>query len=794
MMNHYLKTSFRALSRRPLLSILNIIGLSVGLGCFLVIALYLYQENTYEKGFSDYDRIYRLEEEFLGMGRTASASSNLQYQLDEIAGVESYVRLTLVARSEGVVEIGDKKIKSPAVLNATEGMFDVFDFDFQQGDPITALDGPDKAVLTKEFAIRLFGGENAVGRTFQFQDKDLVVTGVLAEQPFRSHLKFDFISSNLYNPKYSDNRWWMIGGSLYVKMVRPVSPDEINTRLDEIAKTHAYPIVNNSELSPDEWLASANKVQFFAKPIRDIYLRSNVKFELSPNGDAQSRATLSIIGTFILLIAIINFMNLTTARSSQRTKEIGVRKVLGTRKGGLVSQFLLESTLITFLAAVVGAGLSEIFIALLNQALGEVVSISILGYPVLGLYVFIGVFAVGILAGLYPAFYLSSVKMIPLLKGMKLGQVLNLGNAKILRNGLVVLQFAISSTLIIGAFFVHSQLRHLKNIDLGFDQEQVLVVPYNFNYQENNEALRTELLRIPQVKAVSFNGRMPADQSSSIMSVMLGAENTVALNAFLVDPYYKETLGLKMMHGNWFDPDKKATDSLVVLNESAIKAIGFEGEPVGQVFGNYWRVIGVVENFFVDNYRDQVGPTIMTYDQTAPNQLAIKLDAQDMATTLPMIQSVIEGLRGEIFEYHYLDQNFAEAFNKEKQNGDAILIFTILAIFISCLGLFGLAAFTADQRQHEFGIRKVLGAGVKDIVKNFSFDFIKLILLAFAVSVPLSVYAVNLWLNTYANRIELGVFGFFLAGICSVAIALSTIAFQSLKAGRLNPVETLRNE
>ncbi|WP_422356518.1 FtsX-like permease family protein [Roseivirga pacifica] len=792
MISHYLKTSVRSMVKRPLLSTLNILGLSVGLGCFLVISLYLYQENTYEKAFSDYDRIYRLEEEFLGMGRTAWSTSNLQYKLDEIPGVETYVRVSL--SREGKVSLGDKYFRSLKVLMTSEKLFEVFDFRLLLGDAKTALDGSGKAVLTKKFAIKLFGNEEVVGQTFKYHDKDVLVTGVLDDQSFKTHLKFDFISSDLFNPEYSDNRWWGIGGYTYIKTSQPVDPKFIDERLDEISKNYAYPIVNSSELTADEWLASANKVQFFAKPIRDIYLGSNEKFELSANGDKQARVTLSIIGIFILVIAVINFMNLTTARSSQRTKEIGLRKVLGTRKRNLVMQFLLESTLITFFAAIIGAGLSELFIAILNYSLGEVISISILGYPILGLYVFLGVLVVGVLAGTYPAFYLSSVKMIPLLKGMKLGQVLNLRSARTLRNGLVVLQFAISSTLIIGAYFVYSQLQHLKTIDLGFNEEQVLVVPYDFQANDNPEAIRNELLRIPGVKGLSFNNRMPAEKSENVMSTMLGPDKTVAFNVFQADPYYAETLGLKMLSGEWFSPNQPTSDSLVILNESGLEAVGLEGDPIGQVFGNYWRVIGVVENFFVNNYREEIGPAIMTYAQTTPNRLAIKLDVNDLQATISRVQSTWEEMRGEAFEYEYLDQNFVEVFNQEKQNADAVLIFTILAIFISCLGLFGLAAFTADQREHEFGVRKVLGASVLDIVRSFGFDFAKLILLAFMVAIPISVYAVNLWLDGYADRISLGVLGFVIAAIISFGIAFLTIAFQSLKTSRLNPVETLRNE
>ncbi|MEC7753577.1 FtsX-like permease family protein [Roseivirga sp. UBA1976] len=794
MIAHYLKTSFRALRKNPLLSTLNIVGLSVGLGCFLVIVTYLYQENTYEKGFTDYDRIYRLEEEFLGMGRTAWSTSNLQYKLNEIPEIESYVRLSVDQGNEAKAINGEKIIKMPKVLKATDGLFEVFDFSLQQGDVARAIDGPNKAVLTKDFARRLFATEDVMGKTFEYMGKELMVTGVLADQVFETHLKFDFISSNLYNPEYTDKRWWGIGGYIYIKTTEPLKPQLLNKQLDEISKTYVYPVVNNSELSAEEWLSSANKIQFFAKPIRDIYLGSNEKFEIGANGDKQTRVTLSIIGIFILVIAIINFMNLTTARSSLRTKEIGLRKVLGTRRGRLVFQFLTESTLITLFAALIGAGLSELFITLLNQKLGEVIGLSILSYPMLGVYILLGVLVVGFLAGIYPAFYLSSVKMIPLLKGMKLGQVLNLGNARTLRNGLVVLQFTISSTLIIGSYFVYSQLQHLKSVDVGFDKEQVLVISHSFDATVNLEALRNELLTVPGVEQASFNSRLPADRSVNIMSTMLGPEKSVAFNAFQVDPYYAETLGLQLLQGKWFSPGQSVSDSLVVLNRAGLEAVGLEGDPVGQVFGNYWRVIGVVEDFIVDNYREQIGPAIMTYDQSSPGQLAIKLSSQNVAATVASVQKVWEGLMAGPFEYKYLDQNFTEILNKEKQNADAVLVFTILAIFISCLGLFGLAAFMADQRAHEFGIRKVLGASVADIVRNFGFDFTRLIVLAFVVAIPVSVYAVNLWLNGYANRIELGVLGFVIAALLSFGIAFLTIAFQSLKAGRLNPVKTLRNE
>ena len=787
-----LKMTIRSFKKRPLLSTLNLLGLSIGLGCFLVISLYVFQEKNYEKGFSDYDSIYRIEEHFLSMGRLAWTSTNLPYKLDEIPQIASHTRLR---QSSGNIKVEIERVTTKAgrCLTADEHFFEVFDFELLYGSKEEALAAPKQLVLMEATARKLFGRADVVGEVIDLADEGLyTVTAVVRKSVLKSHINFDMLKSESERQPYQPNKWYGIGGYSYAKLKPQVSQAQLQAGLDQLTEEYVFPAVYpGDELTFEQWVESQNKVAFYAKPIRDIYLNSNLQFELGTNGDRQTRVTLSIIGLFILVVASINFMNLSTARSSGRTKEIGVRKVLGAGRGTLVRRFLTESVLATFLAAMIGAGLSELFIRLLNQNLGEVITVSLVNYPILLIYLALLVIVLGVLSGLYPAFYLSSAKMIPLLKGMKLARVLNLDAAKVLRNSLVVLQFTISTTLIIASLFVYQQLQHLKTMDLGFDKDQVLILPNLDDLKEAKYTMRNEFLRIPGVEQGSFTFRLPADGSTAITSTMLDSETSLSLSHFMTDPYLHETLGFNLIDGEWFNPELPQQDSLVIINEAAVKAIGLD-DPVGQVFGNYWRIIGVVEDFYYGGLREAIGPAMFMYTPERHDQLALRIDTEE--APLADLESVWNRFSDEPFEYRYLDQNFERQLKTEKQNADAVLIFTLLAILISCLGLFGLAAFTADQRLHEFGIRKVLGASIKNIMNLFSLDFLKLISIAFLIAVPLAVYGMNLWLQGFNNRIGLNVWSFVVAGAASVLIAFLTIVFQSLKAGNLNPIDTLRNE
>lgn len=771
---------------------MNIAGLSIGIASFLVIVLYIFQETSYEKGFADHERIYRLEKHMLSMGRVAWSGSNLQFVLDEVPEVEAHSRFSV---SYGMKIIEEENYyETDKTIWSDHKFLELFDYKVILGNPEVPLPGPGSVVLTSAMAEKVFGSTDVIGRELEVSKSGVFLISAIIEQPLiKSHLDFDMLIHREEEENFSPNGWYSVHGYTYARLAENVTQAALDEKLTELSRTKIFPNVflPQEGMSFEDWIGQDNHINYKSKPLDDIHLESNLDYEIGAGGDKQSLLTLGLIGLFILTIASINFMNLTTARSSGRTKEIGIRKVLGTRKKGLIIQFLTESMLLTVVAALIGAALAEASVYLINQEFGNVLSISLVKYPSLLLNVGVGVILLGLISGLYPAFYLSSARIIPLLKGMKLSRVLNLNLAKGLRNGLVVVQFTLSTGLIIASLFIYNQLIFLQNKDLGFDMEQSIVISNANDLKKNKQAFKNEILNIPGVEGASFTQRVPGDDFNGIHSVMLDAENSVVMSTFVADLDLFETLGLELADGDWFSPELVKTDSNVVLNQAAALAIGIE-DPVGKIFGNYYRVVGVVEDFNYGSYREGVGPAIFSYSPDNGNRLVIRLDTEKVP--MEQIEEVWSKFTSERISTHWVQQNFEKLLEREDQMANIVACFTGLAILISCIGLFGLAAFTADQRLHEFGIRKVLGATVNDVVRHFSFDFLRLIVIAFLISVPLSVWGVNAWLQSYADRISLRVDVFILAGILALAIAFFTILFQSLKTGKLNPVDTLRSE
>ncbi len=792
MVKHFLKIAIRNLLKKGMLSALNIAGLSIGIAAFLVIVLYIFQETSYEKGFKDYDRIYRVETHFLSMDKVAWTQPNLQFRLNEIPGVEAYTRLAVDFGME--IMLGDESIRTNKTVWTYENFFDVFDYEIIAGDPSRPLTGPGKAVITKSIANKVFGRVDVIGEELKIRKNGTFLVSAVVEDPvIKSHLDFDLLLRKQNDEKYKENGWYNIGGYTYIKTALNTTQELLDDGLLGIAERSIFPNAFKPEegMNFEDYLAHQNHISHYSKPITDVYLNSKLKFEIGSGGDRQTLVTLAIIATFILIIACINFMNLTTARSSGRTKEIGIRKVLGSRKKSLIFQFLAESLLITAISAIIGAALSEVLVVKINQSFGDIIGISLIKYPSLMINVGLGVLIIGLLAGLYPAFYLSSAKVIPLLKGMKLARVLNLNLAKGLRNGLVIVQFTLSTGLIISTFFVYNQLVYLKNKDLGFDKEQSLVITNANDLRKNKAAFRNEILSIPGVESASFTQHVPGDNFNGVHSIMLDGDRSVVMSTFNTDLDFMSTLGLELEDGEWFSQELVKTDSNVVINEAALQVIGLE-EPVGKIFGNYYRIVGVMKDFNFGSLRESVGPAMFAYGAEKGNRLVVRVDLN----RLPVedMTAVWSRFTEEPISYHWLERNFEELLVQEEQMANAVTLFTILAVIISCIGLFGLAAFTADQRLQEFGIRKVLGASILDIIKVFSVDFLKLVGLAFLISVPLTFFGVDAWLQGYADRISITAGAFILAGVLAIVIAFVTILFQSIKTGRLNPVDTIKSE
>lgn len=773
------------------MSLLNILGLSLGIASFMVISLYVYQERSFEQGHENPENLWRIEEHFLSMGHVAWSSANLQFALEDIPEIEAYTRM-LSEQQVTVLKEG-QGIKADKTFTTSNSFFELFHYPLLVGDPEAPFTGPGSAVITQELAMTVFGRVDVVGEPLELKEKgDFIVSAVVAPQISRSHLDFDMLL-HFARPERAASNWYNIGGYLYVRTQPGTTEAQLNSKLDLLVENRVFPesFKPSKDMGFEDWIKHENRIQFMAKPIEDIYLYSKLQFELSAGGDPQILVTLTLIAIFILVIAAINFMNLTTARSSGRTKEIGVRKVLGSNKQGLVIQFLSESLMITLISTLIAAGLSELIIFAINHYFGEVIGLSFFTQPGLLLISLLGVLLLGLLAGVYPAFYLSSAKVIPLLKGMKLSFILNLNMARSFRNGLVVTQFTLSTAMIIATIFIYQQLIYLQDKDLGFQEDQVLVVNNAHDLGKNQQAFKNAILAIPGVESASYSFRTPGDKSKSLHSVMLDANNTISFNVFTVDLDFAKTLGLKMKEGDWFNEDMFLADSIVIINNAAAQMLEIE-KPEATDVGKSVTVVGIVEDFSFGSLKNEIGPAFINISEKEHRKLSIKLNASQVPHD--EISAAWQQFSDLPLETSMLEQNFDELLFKEEQSANTVLAFTGLAIFISCLGLFGLAAFTADQRLHEFGIRKVLGASVGQIVGLFSYDFLKLIGMAFLISVPLSIYGVSQWLQGYADRISMSVGVFVISGLLAIAIAFFTILFQSLKTGRLNPVDTIRNE
>ncbi len=792
MNNIGLKTAFRAFLRKPLLPSLNLFGLSLGIGCFLVISLYLYQENSYEVGFNDYDRIYRVEESFFSMGVSAMSSSNLAHRLPEMPQVELHTRFSNFNGGFKIKQ-GDERIKLARAFSVDNNFFKIFNHQFIQGDTNEVFLNPDEAVVSEATARRLFDRTDVIGEFIELVDfGERKIVGVVAPQKLKSHLDFDIAISPLSTPKYRNPSWFGIGGYSYVKLKEGVLVEDFQSVIDQMTENEVFPVIHpDQNLTFQEWSESPSKIAFITKPIRDIYLESDVQFEIYTNGDSQVRLILRIIGMIILVVASINFMNLTTAKASYRAQEVGVRKVMGASHRSLIISFLKESLLITTLATIIGAGISELFIRIVNLTWNADISISLMSYPQLLAYLAVFTLLLGLLSGAYPAFYLSSARMIPLLKGMRLSSVLNVSGASGLRNTLVIVQFTISITLIVSSFFIFKQISFLRNMDLGFTKDEVMVLRNMPGIKEAKYTLREELLRLPGITEASFTSRVPADGNNSTTATLLDSETSFTLSHFMTDEYLHEVMDFELVAGEWFDPQKVKYDSQVVINRSAAIGLGLE-DPVGTIFGKYWTIIGVVEDFYFQGLRDAVSPAMFMYTPEQHNQLAIKIDT-DLVTTA-MVDEIWSKFTQEPLEYYFLDQNLERQLYKEEQNASAVLAFTVFAVLISCLGLFGLAAFSAEQRKHEFGIRRVLGAGLSNLMKLFSYQFVKLIVISSVIAIPLAVYGLETWLNSFAYRINLTAGYFVVTAIIAVLISLVTLAVQTIQISRTNPVDTLRNE
>jgi len=814
MLRNYLKMAFRNLWKNKGFSAINILGLAIGLATCLLILIYVADELSYDRFNVNANRIYRIDNDVKFGGGSVSlavapAPAGPTF-LRDFPEVEKEVRF----RHNGgrLVKKGNQNIKEESVILADSTLFEVFTLPMIAGDPHTALKDAHTVVITERMAEKYLDATPAtmstvVGRTLTINDSILYkVTGVIRNIPSNSHFHFDFFLSltESEEAKHTDDAWLSGNFQTYILLRKGADPKKLDAKLDDLVKRYVAPLLQNAvHISLEDFKKSGNICVFYLTPLTAIHLHSNKIAELDANGNVQYVYIFSAIAVFILLIACVNFMNLSTARSANRAKEVGIRKVLGSLRKGLVGQFLFESVLISLISLVLALVLAGLLLPVFNQLSGKQMSIGVFARPwmlpaVLGLVV-----VVGMLAGSYPAFFLSAFQPIDVLKG-KVSKGMKAGW---LRNSLVVFQFMISIFLLVGTAVIYQQLQYIHNRDLGFNRDQVLMVNDAYVLGNQARAFGRQVKSMTGVEGTTITGYVPTggngNNDAIFLSPNLDVKKSISTQVWPVDDQYIPVLGMRILAGRNFSKDFLTDSTAVVVNEAAarlmqgVKPVGaklYEIDDLQTKKVKEYHVIGVVQNFNFSSLREVVTP-MMLYLGQDEGRISLRIHAADAHRLAAQMETLWRKMApAQPFSYTFMDEEFNNLYLSEQRMGSISLSFSLLAIFIACLGLFGLTAYAAEQRTREIGIRKVLGATVGGIITLLSRDFLLLVGLAMMIAFPLSWWAMHQWLQDFAYRISIGWEVFVLAAILAMGIAVMTVSFQALRAALANPVKSLRSE
>jgi len=793
MVKNFLLVAFRSMARQMSYSIINVVGLAIGIACSLVIFLFVYGEWSYDRNWTNSDRIYKVGISFFNIGNFATGPERLFNVLpDQFDGVEAATR---VQRENGLPITTDKNQEGIPEKNAAyvdSAFFRVFQHELVAGRLIKA---PNDAVLTESAALKYFGTTDALGKSMLIGDdkKEFFVSGIVKDIDFNTTVRADVMLAN--NALISDEPNWGSASFYNFLLLRETSGRaDLEAALERVLEKNVFPEFGKymGATTFEEYKANPNSVKFHLHGLREIYLDSKLKFEMTPGGNRMNIYVFSAISVFILALAAVNFINLTTARASRRAKEVGIRKTMGTSRGRLVLQFLGESIVITTVAMILSLFLAEVFLLAFTYVTGAPLLTTIWKNP--GIVAVFGVFSVGvgILSGLYPAFYLTAFNPVRVLKG----NVTARGGAGF-RNTLVVFQFAVSMILIVCAFIVQQQLHYAMNKDLGFNKDNVLTIE-KANLIDKTKALSL-LHELEQQSGVVHSTFAAGEPGSTRWNTYYryttpDIPEGLSMNAYPIGPGYFETMGIKVIKGRDFDENLASDSSSIVLNESAVRALGIEEDPIGTTINNVEKVIGVVSDFHWESMHNKIAPLSFRRANRIV-QLSFKVEPNKIKDFLAVAETRWKEIAPkEAFTYHFVDQNFAELLKKDEVFGKAINIFTMLAIFISCLGLYGLSAYTAEQRTKEIGIRKVLGASSSQIVLMLNRKFTILVSVAIAVSIPLSIWLISQWLDSFAYKITPGAGVYVGSVVIALLTAWITVSLHSVRASWVNPSEALKYE
>ncbi len=792
MIRNYLAIAFRHLYKRKFYTAINVIGLAIGLAAGLLITLYVLDELSYDRFHEWADRIYRVTTETNFNGNLSGIAST-NYHVgevidDEIPEIETTLRVRQLW--ERTVKIDDE-LYTPQTLAVDSNFFQFFTFPLKEGNPATALDDPSSVVVTEALARELFGRSSYVmGKTLTMGEKVYRVTGVAENPPTNAHFHFEMLKQ--FKPRVGNRiNWGNVSGtvSTYFLLAENASVEEIPAKIKEVALKYNPNMAEGIKIGKFD-------VKFTAQPLTDIHLHSNLEMELEGNSDVRYVYIFSIIALFVLVIAGVNYVNLSTARSADRAREVGVRKTLGALREPLIAQFLIESLLVSLTATLLGLGLAELFRRPFNQLANKELSLNLFETPTLGIAVLMVGLGVGLLAGLYPAFYLTRFKPVQVLRG----SLMTGRKGRSFRNALVIFQFAISIALIVCTAVVYQQLQFMQNKKLGYDQENVVIL--NNAVESSFESFINEVKAHPQVRSVTATSQSPhmITNAQGGLQVRGQAEDQMyQLNRFFVDPNFLETFKISLKEGRNFSEDLASDSVAMILNEAAVRQMGIDDPLNTQVKrNNEWhQIIGVAEDFHFQSLRNEIAPMfiLLGRDPGYYNNLDIRISGKDIPGTLAFLEETWQKFSpNNPFHYSFLDQDYEALYRTEMRLGQVFGIFTGLAIFVACLGLLALVAFMAEQRTKEIGIRKVMGASVRSIVLLLSRGYTKLIIIALVVAIPTSYLVMRQWLADFAYRADLNIWIFIGAGFISLLIAWLSVSYQSIKAALANPVDALRDE
>jgi putative ABC transport system permease protein len=795
MLRNYLKIAFRSLARNSVYSFINIVGLSIGITCSILILLWVADELTFDTYFSKHNTIYQVKQNSK-VDSGISTRPFIPLPLFEILQQQDsrIKNAAITINQTALLTVGDRKITKNG-LDVSESFLEIFDFQMIYGNLETALTNPRSIVLTQSTAKALFGTDDALGKMVQVKienDEELKVTGIIADPPNNISFRVDFLLPFTYFEatsvwvQYAKNNWNNNAFFTYVELQPGVDKADVDNTIRDLIKKH-HPEGSEREI----FLHGMNRWR----------LHNNFENGKESGGLITYVQLFSGIAIFILIIACINFMNLATARSEHRAREVGIRKSVGSNRKQLILQFLGESIMISAIAFILSIVLVELTLPLYNIFINKQLTINYASPLLWSLGIGL-VLVTGLLAGSYPAFYLSSFKPIKVLKGKLVAGK----NASVPRQVMVTLQFGFSILLIIGTIVIYKQIQYLKGRELGYDRENLMMVWSTSDIEKNFAPLKQELVNTgAAVSVCKSNSPITNIFASSPVDSWPGMlpGQRVEVTNIATEYDYTKTMGIRMLQGRDFSENFKSDTAAIILNKTAVETLNLT-EPIGQtiqMWGSQWNIIGVMDDVLMGSGSTQIGPLVMTMDPTWSSTITVRLpkhgqgESSNLAASLKKVEDVFKKYNPDYpFEYRFADEEFEKKFTSMNMISDLAASFTVLAIFITCLGLFGMAAFSAEQRTKEIGIRKVMGASVASLMILLTKDFSRLVIIAFVITSPIAWYATTDFLKQYSLRIEVPLWVFPLAGLVALVLTILIVSTQALRAAKANPSQSLRSE